>query len=70
MKNIIVQSQHVFLEIAVFFAKLSVRFGSNFSRVPRGGAFHGARPIHTETFFCVFVLFTVLEGIENNQLIT
>ena len=27
-------------------------------------------PVHTETFSCVFVLFTVLKGIENNQLIT
>ena len=27
-------------------------------------------PVHTETFPCVFVLFTVLKGIENNQLIT
>ena len=27
-------------------------------------------PIHTETFSCVFLLFTVLKGIENNQLIT
>ena len=27
-------------------------------------------PIHTETFSCVFVLFIVLKGIENNQLIT
>ena len=26
--------------------------------------------VHTETFSCVFVLFTVLKGIENNQLIT
>ena len=26
-------------------------------------------PVHTETFSCVFVLFTVLKGIENNQLI-
>ena len=26
--------------------------------------------IHTETLSCVFVLFTVLKGIENNQLIT
>ena len=27
-------------------------------------------PVHTETFSCVFVLFIVLKGIENNQLIT
>ena len=27
-------------------------------------------PVHTETFSCVFLLFTVLKGIENNQLIT
>ena len=27
-------------------------------------------PVHVETFPCVFVLFTVLKGIENNQLIT
>ena len=27
-------------------------------------------PVHTETFSCVLVLFTVLKGIENNQLIT
>ena len=27
-------------------------------------------PVHTETFPCVFVLFTILKGIENNQLIT
>ena len=27
-------------------------------------------PVLTETFTCVFVLFTVLKGIENNQLIT
>ena len=27
-------------------------------------------PVHTETFSCVFVLFTVLKGIENNQPIT
>ena len=27
-------------------------------------------PVHTETFSCVFVLFTVLKEIENNQLIT
>ena len=27
-------------------------------------------PVQTETFSCVFVLFTVLKGIENNQLIT
>ena len=27
-------------------------------------------PVHTETFSCVFELFTVLKGIENNQLIT
>ena len=26
-------------------------------------------PVHTETFSCVFVLFTVLKGIENNQLL-
>ena len=26
--------------------------------------------VHTETFSFVFVLFTVLKGIENNQLIT
>ena len=26
--------------------------------------------VHTETFSCVFVLFIVLKGIENNQLIT
>ena len=26
--------------------------------------------VHTETFSCVFVLFDVLKGIENNQLIT
>ena len=26
--------------------------------------------VHTETFSCDFVLFTVLKGIENNQLIT
>ena len=26
-------------------------------------------PVHTETFPCVFVLFTVLKEIENNQLI-
>ena len=26
--------------------------------------------VHMETFSCVFVLFTVLKGIENNQLIT
>ena len=27
-------------------------------------------PVHTETFSCVFELFTVLKGIENNQLVT
>ena len=27
-------------------------------------------PIETENFSCVFVLFTVFKGIENNQLIT
>ena len=27
-------------------------------------------PVHTETFSCIFVLFIVLKGIENNQLIT
>ena len=27
-------------------------------------------PVQMETFSCVFVLFTVLKGIENNQLIT
>ena len=72
MKNIIVQSQHVFLVIAVFFAKLSLRFGSNVELFtsPAGAAFHGAWPVHTETFSCVFVLFTVLKGIDNNQLIT
>ena len=26
--------------------------------------------VHTETFFCVFVLFIVLKGIKNNQFIT
>ena len=30
---------------------------------------HVQGPVHTETFSCVFVLFTVLKGIENNQLI-
>ena len=30
----------------------------------------GLGPIHMETFSCVFVLFIVLKGIENNQLIT
>ena len=32
------------------------------------GGYYG--PVHTETFSCIFVLFTVLKGIENNQLIT
>ena len=27
-------------------------------------------PVETENFSCVFVLFTVFKGIENNQLIT
>ena len=27
-------------------------------------------PVHTETFSCIFVLFTVLKGIENTELIT
>ena len=27
-------------------------------------------PVHTETFSCIFLLFTVLKGIENTQLIT
>ena len=31
-------------------------------------SFHLA--VHTETLSCVFVLFTVLKGIENDQLIT
>ena len=31
---------------------------------------HDSGPVHTETFSCVFELFTVLKGIENNQLIT
>ena len=34
----------------------------------RSGRYSG--PVHTETFLYVFVLFTVLKGIENNQLIT
>ena len=36
----------------------------------RFGVYGALFPVHTETLSCVFVLFTVLKEIENNQLIS